>query len=131
MASANVLIDTSVIIDFLRKKKKKDSLLWKVRENNQCYLSVITLFELYAGATSDEKQADVGKIAAWITPVEIDAVIAANAAMYYRNLRVQNRILEFRDLFIAATAVHHHFQLATLNAKHFKRIKDLTLFVPA
>ncbi len=71
------------------------------------------------------------KIAAWITPVEFDAAIAAQAASYYRELKAHNRVLEFRDLFIAATAAYHRFQLATLNTKHFKRIKDLALFVSA
>ncbi len=55
MAPANVLIDTSVVIDFLRKKDKRKTLLWRIRAENQCHLSVITLFELYAGANTPEK----------------------------------------------------------------------------
>lgn len=128
MAAENVLIDTSIIIDFLRKRDKRKTLLWKIREANHCYLSVITLFELYAGATTETKQSDVNKISAWIKPIEMDAAIAARAAAYYRELKTRNRIIEFRDLFIAATAAHHGFQLATLNTKHFQRIKDLVVF---
>ena len=80
MAAQSILIDTSVIIDFLRKKDKQKTLLWEIRSSHRCHLSVITLFELYAGATSEEKRSDVEKIAAWIDPLELDAVIAAKAA---------------------------------------------------
>lgn len=80
MAAENVLIDTSVIIDFLRKKDKRKTLLWKIKTDNNCYLSVITLFELYAGATTDIKRSDVDKISAWIQPIDLDATIASRAA---------------------------------------------------
>lgn len=128
MAAENVLIDTSVIIDFLRKKDKRKTLLWKIKTDNNCYLSVITLFELYAGATTDIKRSDVDKISAWIQLIDLDATIASRAATYYRELKTRNRNIEFRDLFIAATATQHDLQLATLNTKHFQRIKDLALF---
>lgn len=128
MAAGNVLIDTSVIIAFLRKKDKRKTLLWKIMADNECYLSVITLFELYAGATTDLKRSDVDKISAWIQPVDLDTAIASRAATYYRELKARNRNIEFRDLFIAATATQRGFRLATLNTKHFQRIKDLVLF---
>ncbi len=127
MAPSRVLIDTSVIIAFLRKKDKQRTHLWKIRNVNTCFLSVITLFELYAGANTREKKTDVEKIATWITPVEFDAAIAAKAALFYQDLKSQNRTIDFRDIFIAATAVRHDFQLATLNIRHFSRIKELAL----
>ena len=96
---------------------------------NCCYISVVTLFELYAGATTDLKRSDVDKISTWIKPVDLDVAIANKAAAYYRELKTRNRNVEFRDLFIAATATHHGFQLATLNTKHFQRIKDLALLL--
>ena len=131
MAAEDILIDTSVIIDFLRKKDKRKTLLWKIRADHPCRLSVITLFELHAGATSEEKRADVEKIATWIAPLDLDAAIAAQTAALYRELKTRNRAIEFRDLFIAATALRHGLQLATLNTKHFQRIKGLALFQPA
>ena len=55
-------------------------------------------------------------------------VNARKAAEIYQILRRENKIIEFRDIFIAATAIFHEFSLATLNQKHFQRIPDLKLF---
>ena len=49
MENPRVLTDTSVIIDFLRKKNKKNSALWQIRENSKCFMSAVTLFELQCG----------------------------------------------------------------------------------
>jgi len=46
MANPRVLTDTSVIIDFLRKQNKRNAVLWRIRENNKCFMSSVTLFEL-------------------------------------------------------------------------------------
>ena len=72
MADRGILIDTSVIIDFLRKKNKQNSILWKLKENHDCFMSAITLFELFAGATDDQKIEDVRKVAKWIEPILFD-----------------------------------------------------------
>ncbi len=42
MADRGILIDTSVIIDFLRKKNKQNSILWKLKEKHDCFMSAIT-----------------------------------------------------------------------------------------
>jgi len=40
-------------------------------------------------------------------------------------LKAQNRMIDFADLLIAATAIAHKLSLATLNFKHFGKIQDL------
>jgi predicted nucleic acid-binding protein len=127
MADRGVLIDTSVIIDFLRKKNKQNSTLWKLKEKHDCFMSAITLFELFAGATDDQKLEDVCKVAKWIEPILFDDPIAELSGKIYRELRHQKQLVEFRDIFIGATAIHYDYQLATLNQKHFNRIKSLKL----
>ncbi len=59
MENPRILVDTSVIIDFLRKQYKEKTLLWALKENNPCFMSSVTYFELLAGATNDSKQDDV------------------------------------------------------------------------
>jgi len=59
----------------------------------------------------------------------MDAVAAEKAAEIYRDLKTQNKGIEFRDLFIAATALRNDCQLVTLNRKHFSRIDILSLVV--
>ena len=60
MENRKILVDTSVLIDFLRKKNKENTLLWSLKEKyNNLSVSVISVFELFAGATDDKKIKDV------------------------------------------------------------------------
>ena len=50
MENSRVLIDTSVIIDYIRKKHKEKSALYNYFEKDyQIYISTITTFEIYNG----------------------------------------------------------------------------------
>ncbi len=51
--------------------------------------------------------------------------VAEKAAIIYQELRKTNELIEFRDIFIAATAIVHHLPVITKNSKHFTRIKEL------
>jgi tRNA(fMet)-specific endonuclease VapC len=46
----NLLLDTSIIIDFLRRNDKEHSILYRIaKEKYALYISIITHTELYAG----------------------------------------------------------------------------------
>ncbi|MCF2491295.1 hypothetical protein L0659_24190 [Dyadobacter sp. CY347] len=49
------------------------------------------------------------------------------AAEIYHNLRRRNSLIEFRDIFIAATALTFQLPIKTLNQGHFQRIENLEL----
>jgi len=38
-------------------------------------------------------------------------------------------MIDLADILIGATAVTHNIPIATLNVKHFERIKDLKIFL--
>jgi tRNA(fMet)-specific endonuclease VapC len=128
MADTRILADTSIIIDFLRKKKKNKSALWNIKEISTCFMSSITLFELLSGAKHERHFEDIKRISNWVETIYFDDEIADLSAMIYRNLKKRNQLIEFRDIFIAATAKYHNLCLATLNVKHFERIENLTIF---
>ena len=127
MENPGILVDTSVIIDFLRKQYKEKTILWALKESSSCFMSSITYFELLAGATNESKQDDVNKICKWIPVLNFEENSARVAAKIYRELKSDNKLIEFRDIFIAATALWYNFSLATLNNTHFKRIRNLHL----
>lgn len=52
---------------------------------------------------------------------------AIKAAQIYRQLKKDSLLIEFRDIFIAATCIVNDLPLITLNEKHFKRINGLVL----
>ncbi|NIM11069.1 MAG: PIN domain-containing protein [Candidatus Aminicenantes bacterium] len=59
MAVGNLLIDTSIIIDHLRKKNKNKSQLYNLVGKYTLFISTITVFELYTGAINDQKKQDI------------------------------------------------------------------------
>lgn len=53
--------------------------------------------------------------------------IAIEAARIFQHLRKNGSMIEFRDIFIAASAIVNNLPLKTLNTKDFSRISGLVL----
>lgn len=122
-----ILLDTSVIIDFLRRKDKERSLLYSLaKKDYQIHLSIITHTELYAGKSvwENKKAAiELETLFSGMNLLLLDEEISKSAgkikALYNIHLI---------DAIIAATAIYHELDLATLNLKDFQKIKGLKLF---
>jgi len=129
MEDRNILVDTSIIIEFLRKKKKQNTYLWKVKELGlNCFISTITVFELYAGAITERHKQDLEKLLRWIEIIPFTKEIAERSAKIYKELKAENQLIEFRDIFIGATALEKELSIITLNEAHFKRIKGIKIY---
>jgi len=59
--------------------------------------------------------------------ISFDSSAALIASSIYRNLKTKNQLIEFRDIFIAATAIAHDIPVLTLNMNHFERVEHLKL----
>ena len=125
MEDSRVLVDTSVIIDYLRKQNKKSTAFWKLINDYECSISTITLFELYSGARKDRQKEDVNILKSVLEIIPFDTIQAEQASIIFQALKKENRLIEFRDIFIATCAISNKIPLATLNHKHFERIKDI------
>jgi tRNA(fMet)-specific endonuclease VapC len=120
-----MVVDTSIFIDHLRAKDKKKSQLFAIPDSAQLYISSVTMYELLMGVTDDEKQKDIKLLTEDLPVLPFDESVARKAADIYHQLRLENRMIEFRDIFIAATCLVFELPLMTLNKKHFERIKGL------
>lgn len=127
METTSILIDTSVIIKFIRSKNKQKTLLWGLREKYNCYVSVITVFELYNGAQAPEHYEILNKIFKWLNIISLNKEGAIESSNIYKNLIQKNKIIEFRDILIGGTAIINKMSLATINKKHFERINNINL----
>ncbi len=128
MENRGILIDTTILIDFLRKQKKEKSRLWKLREDNEnLMISSISVFELFAGATDDQKIDDVRKLLKWFDVLDFDEQIAEESGKIFKIMKSQNKMIEYRDLFIGTTAIFYDLKLATINVKHFEHIPNLEI----
>ena len=78
-------------------------------------------------AKSQKHYEDIKKLRKWIGTISFNDEIAEISSRIYQNLKSENRLIEFRDIFIAATAIAENLRVATLNTNHFERVKDIKL----
>lgn len=102
-------------------------MLFHIADRFDLFVSSITVFELFAGATDERKKKDIENIVSAAVVVSFSTDIAKEAGELYISLKKENRILEIRDIFIAATAVTFNLPIVTLNREHFERIKKIEL----
>ncbi|KAA8486841.1 tRNA(fMet)-specific endonuclease VapC [Arcticibacter tournemirensis] len=122
-----MVADTGIFIEHLRAKDKLSTTLYKISENTSIFISAVTVYELYMGATTKEKEQDVSVITENFIVLPFTDAVAQKAAEIYHKLRLSNQMIEFRDIFIAATCIVNELPLVTLNKKHFKRIEGLKI----
>lgn len=123
------LVDTSILIDHLRRKDKEHSPFYRAAQRFDCSVSAVTEFEFRAGSTAANREFVDALLA--VTPVlPFDSACVRVAADIFKNLKVTNRLIALPDLFIAATAITHGLPLLTLNLSHFERVDTLTLLDP-
>lgn len=121
------MIDTSVLIDYFRKSDKANTrLVAHFRQYNLLYISSITEFEVYNGATEAHKQFWEEMLLRLII-LDFDGKAARQAAEIVGQLKTKRKSIDKPDLFIAATAMVHELTFDTLNLKHFIHINNLNL----
>jgi len=111
-----VLVDTDILINFLRGREKVRGYLFSLLEESIIYCSVISIAEIHAGMKEHERE-KTSEIIDSLNIVDVTRDIAEKAGNYKRDERKQ--ILELDDCFIAATAFVKGAVLATGNSKHY------------
>jgi predicted nucleic acid-binding protein len=127
MESSRVVVDTSIFIDYLRAKDKKSTELYKIPSSKRIYISSVTLYELLMGATNEQKREDVRLLTEDTIVLPFDEEESIRASEIYHDLRKTNKMIEFRDIFIAATCLSHNLPIKTTNKNHFQSIKGLKI----
>ena len=124
----NILVDTDVLINFLRGKEKARDFLASVVSESVLYVSVMTVSELCAGALPHEAERTQALLDG-LTVVDVTRDIAEKAGTYKRTTKSQR--LELMDCLIAATADATRAALATGNVNHYPMPDIETLSVPS
>ena len=127
MESSRVVVDTSIFIDYLRARDKKNTDLYAIPNSKRISISSVTLYELLMGATNVQKSEDVRLLTEDIIVQPFDEEVSIKASEIYHDLRKTNKMIEFRDIFIAATCLIHNLPIKTTNKGHFQRIKGLKI----
>lgn len=117
-----ILFDTDYLIDFLRGKSSSRDLIVKALSKNLAYISILSVYELYAGMRPGEEEATEDCIGAFrIESVTLD--ISKKAGMLRFKCRQQGITLSIVDCIIAETARSKNHLVATMNKKHYPDIK--------
>ncbi len=124
-----VVLDTSVIVDHLRRPAEESILIKLLESNiNQTFaISVVSIQELYEGE-STKNEVKENHLLSTLSSLEIlpyNTEVAKIAGKIARDLP---NSIDFADAAIAATAINSASELVTLNEKHFKDIPSLDLF---
>jgi len=122
-----ILLDSSVLIELFRKKDKGKTLFYNLsKSNTELAISTISYYEIGIGnRKAHEKYWD--NLCEHLIILPFDKNCADKAISIYLGLLKSNKIIDFADILIGATALSYDIPLATLNIKHFNRIEELNL----
>jgi len=127
MENTLICLDTSVLIDYYRKKDKSKSLLFKLTKQYALFaVSAITEYELFIGNTA-EQDSFWSIFFSQITVLPFDTKAVKSAIKIYKQLKISNKLIDIPDILIAGSVMSNHIPFATLNRKHFERITGLQI----
>jgi tRNA(fMet)-specific endonuclease VapC len=122
-----MVIDTGIFIDHLRKSDKRKSAHYKLSDSLPLFISSISYFELTSSATSQQKMDDLKLLLGGIIILHFDQEQAEIASALFLKLKRSNQLIDFKDIFIAATCISIKIPIATFNRTHFERMPNLIL----
>lgn len=118
------LVDTNILIGFLRKEEKAISFLGSLEK---AVISAISAGEIYQGARN-KKELSLTKdfLSTYCRIISIDEQIS-DLSLKLLEKYILSQGLLLLDALIAATAVKYNLTLITGNVKHFEMIEGLKL----
>lgn len=112
------LLDTDIVIDFLRRRDYARKLLQNWAGEGLMAISSLTHLELYQGMKSGEEEATNVFLDGLIS-VAVDVPIARRAGRMLGELRSRGVTVGIGDAIIAATASQVNAPLLTNNVEHY------------
>lgn len=123
----DVLIDTSVWIEFFRKSSGTGDAVVGLLSKGLVWIAGIVLFELVQGAKSETEKAGIVSRLSSLNYVEMSVPLWRQAGELAMALKKNGINLPISDILLAAAALEHNLQIFTLD-KHFGSIPEVKLF---
>lgn len=114
----SALVDTSVLVDYLRGHPRAAEILEAERADGPLLASEITRLELLAGMRPREERATRSLLSVLVWH-PVDEAIAEEAGALGRRWLPSHRTIDSADLAIAATVLRTGSRLLTRNVRHF------------
>jgi predicted nucleic acid-binding protein len=116
---------SDMLIDFLEGRSPAANRIALELDRGQLRPTVITRFELFAGAKTARQVKAVGELLAALPCLSLDE--ADTAAEIRCTLERDGVSIGMADSLIAGIVVAHHGVLLTRNRRHFERVPGLSL----
>lgn len=121
-----VVVDTDIVIDFLRGRGPGAQLVRQLLGERRLRLTAVTGLELRVGADFSERQADIMRLFRSRT-VPLDLGSAVRAGEVAASLQKAGTPIGMADCLQAGICLRHGLPLATRNRRHFDRVPQLQL----
>jgi len=122
-----IVVDTDVIIDYLKKRQPGAELLKKSYLKYKIHVTSITVYELLYGVQKSKKVDFINRLLRYVTVILLDEAAAREAATVHYTLKSKGLDIGVKDSFIAGICKAHNMPLLTANIGHFSRITGLKL----
>ncbi|HZH91811.1 MAG TPA: type II toxin-antitoxin system VapC family toxin [Pyrinomonadaceae bacterium] len=120
--TGRLLIDTDVLIDYLRGRAEAISYLESLTE--PLLISAMTVAELHAGVREGAERIALEQFLSVFNVIPVDYAIAANGGLIRRDYGKSHGV-GLADAIIASTAEFRKAELVTLNKKHFPTLSNI------
>ena len=117
-----VLIDTDVMVDFLRGNPKAVALV--KAHSAHIILSSIVVAELYSGVRGDKELQTLDALVSLFRIIPVSPELAREGGLF-KNKYAKSHGVGLAEAIIAASAKAEHAELKTLNVKHYPMFKGL------
>jgi hypothetical protein len=126
MTRDGVIVDTSVLIDFLKDKAPHAAAVAALINSQRIRTTGIITAELLQGAKTETEEAYVIELLNGIPAIEVTSALWLKAGRLSCALRRKGVTLPLTDIAIAVTAIEHKLSIFTLDG-HFERIPGVKL----
>lgn len=128
MATPQLVVDTDIIVDYLRQRTE---VLRAACLRFSCAMTAITLYELKAvGVRSERQERLISVLTGVLEVLPFDRRSAEEAAEVWRLLAGQGNLIGLPDILIAGICLAWGLPLLTRNPDHYRRIPGLTVLTP-
>ena len=127
MIKDGVIVDTSILIDFLKGSEKFAEEVTALLVKNRAVTTGIIIAELLQGIKNPKEKQNISELMTAINALEISTELWIKAGNLSSSLRKKGISLPLTDVAIATLALEFNLYVFTLD-KHFEQIPGIHLF---
>jgi tRNA(fMet)-specific endonuclease VapC len=129
MADSAVLVETTILVDYLRGSRAAADFLDAARAEGELFSSAVTKAELIVGSRTRAESRAIDQLFARF---RVEAITAHDSilALKWLSRFYHASGVGFHDCLLGAAAVRMRIPIATLNDKHFKPLPGVKVVRP-